>query len=193
MAVLVLCSPKVFFVRQVSGAPCCVCARTFEFGLITNVAATTTEEKCRNSDYAVETFLITCFCGLDVLIVVEFIFKDLNFIAKKKVLYIFLTFRYAEMINSSVCIYPPLVSLNVNSVEICDSVSSLLNLLNLLVGSLTGSHLINLLCSSNFSQFLILSGCTNLPLQNKLCKSENVCIFNVWKFLNFLLDNIYSL
>ena len=117
------------------------------------MAATTTKEiqKCRNSDYAVETFLVTCFCGLDVLIAVEFIFKDLNFIAKKKVLYIFLTFRYAEMINSSVCIYPPLVSLNVNSVEICDSVSSLLNLLNLLVGSLTGSHLINLLCSSNFS------------------------------------------
>lgn len=39
-------------------------------------------QKCRNSDYAVETFLVTCFCGLDVLIAVEFIFKDLNFIAK---------------------------------------------------------------------------------------------------------------
>lgn len=159
------------------------------------MAATTTKEKCRNSDHAIDTFLVTCFCGLDVLIVVEFISKDLNFIAKKKkVSYIFLTFKYAEMINSSVCIYPPLtVSLDVNSVEICDSVSCLLNLLNLLFGSLTGSHVINLLCSSKFSQFLILSGCTNLSLQNKLCKSGNVCIFNVWKFLNFLLDNIYSL
>lgn len=55
------------------------------------MAATTTKEiqKCRNSDYAVETFLVTCFCGLDVLIAVEFIFKDLNFIAKKKKFSIF--------------------------------------------------------------------------------------------------------
>lgn len=149
------------------------------------------KEKCRNSDHAFETFLVTCFCGLDVLIVVEFISKDLNFIAEK-VFYIFLTLKYAEIINSSVCIYPPLVSLNVKfswNLWFCKQ----LILLNLLFGSLTGSHLINLLCSSKFSQFLILSRCTNLSLQNKLCKSGNVCIFNVWKFLSFLLGNIYSL
>lgn len=48
------------------------------------MAATTKKEKCRNSDCAVSTCLVMCFCGLDVLIMVEFISKDINFIAKKK-------------------------------------------------------------------------------------------------------------
>lgn len=83
------------------------------------------------------------------------------------------------MINSSVCIYPPLtVSLDVNSVEMCDSVSCLLNLLNLLFGSLTGSHLINLLCSSKFSQFLILSGCTNHCRTNSV--SQEMYVFSMF-------------
>lgn len=49
----------------------------------TNVAATTKTEKCRNAGHDACTILVTCFGGLDVLIMVEFISKDLNYIAKE--------------------------------------------------------------------------------------------------------------
>lgn len=71
---------------------------------------------------------MTCFCGIDVLLVVEFISEDLSYIVKKKkVLYVFLALKYSRMINSSVCIYLSLLSLNINSVQICDSVSNVFN------------------------------------------------------------------
>lgn len=57
---------------------------------------------------------------------VEFIFEDLNPIAKKKKGFLFfLALKYSEMISSPVYVRPPLLSLNINSVEIRDSVSSL--------------------------------------------------------------------
>lgn len=57
---------------------------------------------------------------------VHFISEDLNYIAKK-VLFVFLVVKYSEVINSSICMYLPLLSLSVNSVQICDSISNLLN------------------------------------------------------------------
>lgn len=69
----------------------------------------------------------THFCGLEVLIMAEFISEDLNRIAKRKVFYIFLARRYSGMIHSPIYRCPPLLSSNINSVEICDSISSLLN------------------------------------------------------------------
>lgn len=62
-------------------------------------------------------FLVTCFRGLDVLIMVEFISEDLHYIAKKQVLYIFLVLKYSKVINASICIYLLLLSLNGNSVN----------------------------------------------------------------------------
>lgn len=90
------------------------------------MATTIKERKCRNAGHDICKFLVTCFCGLDVLMV-DFISEDLNYIAKK-VLYVFLALKYSEVINSSICMYLPLLSLSVNSVQIfCDSISNLLN------------------------------------------------------------------
>lgn len=74
------------------------------------MAATTKKEKCRNAGRAVCTFLVTCFCGLIVLTVVEFISEDLNFVAKKKKFSIFSLPSNAETITSSLCTCPPLLS-----------------------------------------------------------------------------------
>lgn len=61
-------------------------------------------------------------------LVVELISEDLAMLLKKKkVLYVFLALKYSKVINSSVCIYLSLLSLNVNSVQICDSVGNVLS------------------------------------------------------------------
>lgn len=57
---------------------------------------------------------------------VEFTSEDLNYIAKK-VFCVSLALKYSDVVNSSIYMYPPLLSLNVNSVEICHSISNLLN------------------------------------------------------------------
>lgn len=82
-------------------------------------------EKCRHAGRDICTFLVTCFCGLDVL-TVDFISEDLT-ILQKNVLSVFLALKYSEVINSSICTYLPLLRLRVNSVQVCDSISNLLN------------------------------------------------------------------
>lgn len=96
---------------------------------------------------------------------------------------IFLALKYSEVRNSP-WLYistTDCLSLNVNSVKICDSISSLLNSDHHL--AINGWPL-----NSAFCQFLILSGCTNLSLQIGLCKPKNLFIFNSF----FYLDNTYS-
>lgn len=86
------------------------------------------ERRAEDAGRAVCACSVTCFCGIDVLLVVEFISEDLSYIVKKKkVLYVFLALKYSKVINSSVCIYLSLLSLSVNSVQICDSVSNVFN------------------------------------------------------------------
>lgn len=58
---------------------------------------------------------------------VELISEELNYIIAKEVSCIFLALKHSKMVNSSVCIYLPLLGLIVNSVEICDFVRNLLN------------------------------------------------------------------
>lgn len=45
--------------------------------------------KCRNSGHGVCTFLVTCFCGLDALILVEFISEDLKYIVGGREFFVF--------------------------------------------------------------------------------------------------------
>lgn len=56
----------------------------------------------------------------------HFISEDLNYIAKKSFV-CFLALKYSEVINSSICMYLPLLSLRVNPVQISDSISNLVN------------------------------------------------------------------